>query len=97
MKTVKKMRPVKTIYLVEGSTGEYEDSQDWVVCAYLEKSLAEEHVRLAQERANELEKARGSKYESLKGTNKYDLDMAMDYTGTSYGVVESTLEDQLPT
>ena len=94
MKTVKKMRPVKTIYLVEGSSM---DSQDWVVCAYLEKSLAEEHVRLAQERANELEKARGSKYESLKGTNKYDLDMAMDYTGTSYGVVESTLEDQLPT
>ncbi len=37
------------VFIVEGSTGEYSDHIEWQIAAYLDESLAQEHVRLADE------------------------------------------------
>ena len=36
------------IYIVEGTTGEYDDRIDWPVCSYTEKQLANIHAEKAQ-------------------------------------------------
>lgn len=81
------------IYIVEGSTGEYSDHVEWVVCAFKNKDNAQELVINASARAREIY----SKYntwdvgerEDLK--SKYDPKMQMDYTGTNYRIIETEL------
>lgn len=48
-----------TIYLVFGQSGSRsnEDYDDWIVCAYSDKALAEQHVKKAQARADRLYRA----------------------------------------
>lgn len=79
------------IYLVEGSTGEYSDASDWIVCAYKSKEKAEEHAGNAERRAKELADTRESRYHVHAGSNEFDLHMRMDYTGTWYHVIEVEL------
>jgi hypothetical protein len=81
------------IWIVEGTTGEYIDRNDWVVCAYYSKQKAEEHARKAMLRAKEIEKTRESSYHVPEGVNEFDPDMRMDYTGTEYFTIECELKD----
>lgn len=82
------------IYIVEGTTGEYSDRTDWTVCAYRSKEKAEEHARNAMLRAVELNNNRSTRYERPKqGSNSFDLNMQMDYTGTEYYTIECELKD----
>lgn len=81
------------IWIVEGTTGEYSDRTDWMVCAYTSQEKAEEHASKAVHRAVEIQKARPSRYDSPKGVNEFDPDMRMDYTGTEYYTVECELRD----
>lgn len=72
------------IYIVGGTTGEYSDRSDWNVCAYKNEDRAEEHVRKAMLRAKELQGEYGRYSAIPKGSNEFDPDMQMDYTGTEY-------------
>ena len=95
-----------TIYVVMGSTGEYSDRSEWLVCAYTDKLLAEQHAFLAEKWALETQK----EYEANDdGTWKvsqdiddkklfcpYDSQMHMDYTGTSYVALPVEVREALP-
>lgn len=79
------------IYYVLGETGEYEDREEWVVCAYKRKEYAEQHVDAANKVTADFfrRNARGSgdviAVQAL-GTceNPYDEKMQMGYNGTKY-------------
>lgn len=81
------------VYVVMGTTGEYSDRTEWPVCAYLEESLAQEHITKATARAKEIEVLRGDRYLRAPDgvVNEYDPDMSMDYTGTDYYCIEVEL------
>lgn len=81
------------IYLVEGSTGEYSDAQDWIVCAYRSKEKAEEHASKATQRSKELQNENW-RYQNMdaRGVNEFDSNFQMDYTGTDYYVIETELK-----
>ncbi len=69
------------VWLVQGSTGEYSDHTEWVVCAYTNEEQACEHVLLAQEWCNEHHTER---YTDVGKQNTYDHSCQIDYTGTRY-------------
>lgn len=84
------------IWIVEGSTGEYSDRTDWVVCAYRTEEQAQEHAWKAMLRAKELAKINWNHYkDKFKNVvNEYDLKMRLDYsTGTVYYHFECELKD----
>jgi hypothetical protein len=72
------------IFVVFGTTGEYSDRSEWLVKAYKKEKLAQEHVTNAEMRAKEIQCVRPNEYEAPKRANKFDPNMQMDYTGTSY-------------
>lgn len=74
-----------TIYVVEGSTGEYSDSRGWVVAAFWKEEDAQQRVIDAERRANEL-KGADDYWDVLdyEGKNEFDPAMQIDYTGTHY-------------
>ena len=74
------------IYLVWGTTGEYDDRQDWVVCAYADKQAAQDHVAAAQTEAGRIANS-GKRTWEVGGCNKYDKGFQLDrMTGTEYTV-----------
>jgi len=81
------------IWIVEGTTGEYSDRDDWVVCAYTSQEKAENHASKAMRRAKEIQKDRLTRYSAPKSSNEFDPKMRMDYTGTEYYVIECELKD----
>ncbi len=75
-----------TIYVVEGSTGEYEDYSEWILCAYYDEALAKEHARPAIE-AYRTRADRNGAFGIVTrqvASNPYDPDMHVDYTGVEY-------------
>ena len=76
--------PRETIYIVEGSTGEYSDHRDWMLCAYRDEAAAQEHVEKATARANELVAEYQRSYDIPSGANEHDPSMQIDYTGVRY-------------
>ncbi len=80
---------MNTIWVVFGTTGEYSDRDEWPVRAFYSKSNAERLVAAATARANEI--FASEEYQS--GVNPYDPEMKMDYTGTTYYVVEVPIAD----
>jgi len=48
------MKLPKTIWIVEGRQGEYEDYTEWAVAFYYEEKQAEEHADKAQKRSREI-------------------------------------------
>ena len=85
------------LYAILGSTGEYEDYQEWIVATYLDYDLAAEHRNLAQEYANRFEENRKSKWQSPPaGSNPYDPFMTMQSSGTSYDIEHTELRTELP-
>jgi hypothetical protein len=100
----------QTIYVVIGVAGEYSDRNEWVVCAYTDEALAQEHVVKAGEAANTLTLAyQHLDYEEetevftedgeLKpGANLYDATMQLNSTyGTRYHYTKTTIRTALPT
>jgi hypothetical protein len=89
-----------TLYLIYGSCGHYSDYHEWNVCAYPAKEMAEAHMRLAQDRADELERTQEERgelaWDQPKEPNLYDPDMSWDNGGVSYKVCEIELRDTLP-
>ena len=80
------------IWVVEGTTGEYSDRNDWSVCAYMDQQKAEDHARFAMLRAMEIQKSKKNRYDSVDLTqNEFDPKMQMDYNGTSYYTCEVEL------
>jgi hypothetical protein len=78
------------IYIVQGTTGEYSDRTDWIVCAYISRELAEERASKAMRRATELKRTEWE-YSGTIMQNEFDANMRMDYTGTEYTVEETEL------
>lgn len=85
------------IYVVEGSTGEYSDHDEWMVKAFTAESVAREFVEKCTEEANrvqsEIQIKTGRWYVSVTdfeeyniAKNKYDPDMRVDYTGVNYNI-----------
>lgn len=68
-----------------GSTGEYSSYRMWHVTGYLNEDYANDHVKLAQARGNELF-AIGDKFSAFEyqNFNEYDEHMKLDYTGVEY-------------
>jgi hypothetical protein len=81
------------IFLVQGTTGEYSDRSEWVVCAFRSKEKAEAHAHDAQWRAKEIEHSHQRYYHPKQGENEFDPEMQMDYTGTAYFLEECELRD----
>lgn len=85
---------MKTIYVVEGQTGEYSDHNEWPVKAFVNEEAAKTLVLNAQARAREIEIEKnnqdfsdGGWYTNPKPSrfvNQFDPNMSMDYTGTQY-------------
>jgi hypothetical protein len=80
------------IYIVEGTTSDGECRDDWIVCAYKQQDVADEHARKAMLRAMEIHKANKYYYSSQK-LNEFDPEMRIDYTGIDYNVFEVELVD----
>jgi hypothetical protein len=84
-----------TIYLVMGSTGEYDDWREWIVCAYKDKERAKEHSKLAEEKADFLFQTKS--YRDARepaGQNEFDPRMDMDHTGTEYRIQPTRLIEE---
>jgi hypothetical protein len=71
-----------TIFVVEGSTGEYSDHREWPVMAYRDEAAAKAHVEAATRRANDLKAQHAC--DIPDGANEHDPGMQTDYTGTRY-------------
>lgn len=83
-----------TIYIVEGSTGEYSDRREWSVKAFRSQEKAEAYVTLCEawlreHRVND-DNFGIDRYE-LMGKNPHDPNMQIDYTGTRYYYYEVEL------
>lgn len=97
---------MKTIYIVEGSTGAYSDSYSWLVRAFTDETKAEEFAVILNNTAKGLFDALDAEGISVYDMNdpdysyikdrfpdlKKDSEFSMDYTGTRYIVSECELE-----
>ena len=79
------------IFLVIGSTGEFEDYHEWIVCAYRDIDSAHDHAKKANEEAKEILNKREKSIINTIHQAKYDNGMIIDYTGTDYFVEETIL------
>lgn len=88
-------QPDKTtkIWVVHGTTGEYSDRWEWVVCAFADEQKAKDFAEAATRRAKEIAVSRDSQYRVPLGTSEYDPRMQMDYTGTDYFISETELRE----
>jgi hypothetical protein len=85
------------IYIVRGTTGDYFNRSEWLVAAYTDEVMAQEHVIFAQKRANEIRVAQDNAdyFTELDKTNIYDPDGDIDnYTATRYFVVPVILYEK---
>ena len=73
------------IYVVRGTTGEYSDRCEWPVKAFISEDAAKLLVTNATIEASRIQASRPSDYQVPEGeSNRYDPNMDMDYTGTTY-------------
>lgn len=86
---------MSTVYIVQGTTGEYSDRTDWLVKAFRSQTKADELCHRAQLRAGEIKNSRESRYGAPKNSNEFDPDMRMDYTGTEYTVITVELDEEV--
>lgn len=89
------MTMTTTVYVIRGTTGEYSDRQEWLVCAYQDEQLAKDHVLAATRWAHE-EHARIGRYGDSDRPSPYDPDIVIYYTGTAYRYDAVLVRDALP-
>lgn len=80
------------IYLVIGQTGEYSDQVKWYLRGFTKLKDANKLVKLAQEEADKIFKYQDGKFWNVIKRNKYDKQMRMDYTGTTYKIEKVEFE-----
>jgi len=81
------------IYVVQGSTGQYDDHCEWLVKAFKSKDKAKEFVAQANEHAENLKSNRESEYSFSDEAHPMDPNYITDYTGSSYTFHPVELED----
>jgi len=81
------------IYVVQGSTGEYSDHREWLVCAFTREKSAQAFVEVVSARARELQMQYGKYWGIPDGSNEYDPSMEIDYTGVNYHIESVILEN----
>lgn len=80
------------IFIVMGSTGEYDDYHEWVVCGYRNIESAQKHAKLATEDAKRRFNSRTSDEPIFQRVDSpLDSGMQIDYTGTTYFIEETIL------
>ena len=79
---------MKTVYIVQATTGEFSDRMEWLVAAYFDIQQAKKHAELASIRAEELMANHDNFYDILGESNQYDPEMSVDYNGVHYYVTE---------
>lgn len=95
---------MRTLYIVQGSTGEYSDFQDWMVCGYFDHAKATARRNDLERIARELQLyesrtgySTGRDYalrvEALKKLQQHDEHAECDYTGITYFITECPVED----
>jgi hypothetical protein len=84
---------MKTIYVVEGSTGEYSDHSEWLVKAFTSEDAAKDFVVKADAIARELQSSRQSHLDYWKEKHPMDDKYMSDYTGTHYTYHSVELEE----
>jgi hypothetical protein len=84
---------LKTIYIVEGTTGECSDRREWQIRAFLSKKKANALQALASKRAKELFTEYDKYYHIPRGANEFDPEMRADYTGVRYVVYSLELDE----
>lgn len=79
---------MKTIYVIEGQTGEYDDFQSWLVAAHTTLEAAEKHRTKCHEFVEkEINPMAADNWRVLKDVkNPYDSAMHVDYTGVTYTI-----------
>jgi len=84
------------VYVVTGSTGEYSDRREHVVCVFTTEAAAREHVEKAEAFAREWWVKNGDDYYNFKRpgiSSPYDHGFDVDNTGpTNYEVSEVELD-----
>lgn len=86
---------MKKIFVVFGSTGEYEDYREWNVRAFLNKKQAEKFAIDCQQLYDEQTKnVNFNKYAFINCNWKHPLDsnFQTDYNGTKYYISEVPLQ-----
>ena len=86
------------VYIVQGSTGEYEDFKEWIAGVFITEEEAKRFQLVCQKDADYmLEEVTGEKgtfqrhcYEEYKG---HDPEFQIDYTGTLYNISEHIIRD----
>lgn len=98
---------VKTIYLVTGHSGEYDDHQTWLVVAYTERAAAESHAVRASQASDAIERQRDEFYSEHRDeldvfdrlqamtVNEHDPGMVWGYPRPCYDVAELELRGAL--
>jgi hypothetical protein len=83
-----------TIYVVQGSTGEYSDHREWLVRAYSDEEKAKAKVVRCTERANAAQAAGVCIYDSVESApfRNEDPMLQLDYTGTNYSILKVEYE-----
>lgn len=90
---------MRSVHIVVGRTGTYEDYREWPVAAFTTKARAETFARRANDwlHAHCLHEYDPSRFRKALPTNPYDEDFECGYTGASYQRVQVFLDPPLPT
>lgn len=76
------------IYVVMGTTGEYEDRKEWLVMAFTKEDKAKRHADdcagYALENGVSAQHFNYDNKSEIIENNPYDAHMQIDYTGTRY-------------
>jgi hypothetical protein len=85
----------KTVYIVQGATGEYSDYQDWFVCGFFDHGKAVALRDELEAKARELglydrqvQHDYSARQKAQKKMVAYDENAECDYTGITYFICE---------
>jgi hypothetical protein len=82
----------ETVYIVWGSSGEYEDHEEHIAAIFRDKTKAEAHCLKAKQRSAALHAEYGrSWYRYAKDHPRNRFDPNMENAGTDYCVVKETV------
>ena len=87
----------KTIYIVKGETGEYDNYNEWDVMAFSNKEEAITHMQTCQDWVDMyINPTSLSQFRELCNLkNPFDSYMRVDYTGVHYGISSLQLKENL--
>jgi hypothetical protein len=94
----------KRIHLACGTEGDYDEREEWVVCAYADKAHAVTHVDLANEDEQRVRDLYRERWDHLgedemcpkEPRNKYDRRRPSNRVGAAYNVVSVELRTEAP-